>query len=268
MIDGRDFRSGDVAPMLDAANHPVAGVGIVNESFARYYFGGRSPIGRRVSMRQAKDVDAPLDIIGVVADTAYRHVREPMRPIVFVPYGNVGEGALLVRSAGQPLALAPTLGRLLRRQWPEARVRELRPAADFIATQMVVERLLARLTGVFAGLGLLLAGIGLFAVVNDAVIQRRKEIGVRIALGAQSLDVARHVTVGALVLVGLGLVAGIGGGVAFGRVIGALLFQVTPTEAGALLRPLVILAFVFGLASLPPVVRAVRTDPVDTLRND
>jgi ABC-type antimicrobial peptide transport system permease subunit len=115
---------------------------------------------------------------------------------------------------------------------------------------------------------LLLAGIGLFAVVNDAVIQRRKEIGVRIALGAQSLDIARHVTVGALVLVGLGLVAEIGGGVAFGRVVGALLFQVTPTEPGALVRPLLILAFVFALASLPPVVRAVRTDPVETLRND
>jgi predicted permease len=268
LVEGRDFRSGDVAPALDAANHPVAGVGIVNEAFARYYFAGRSPVGRRVSMRQAKDVDAPLDIIGVVADTAYRHVREPMRPIVFVPYGNVGEGVLLVRSASEPLALAPTLGRLLRRQWPEARVRELRPATDFIATQMVVERLLARLTGVFAGLGLLLAGIGLFGVVNDAVIQRRKEIGVRIALGARSLDVARHVTFGALVLVGLGLVAGIGGGVAFGRVVAALLFQVTPTEPGAIVRPFVILAFVFALASLPPIIRAIRTDPVETLRND
>jgi predicted permease len=268
MVEGRDFRSGDLAPSLDPSNQPVAGVGIVNEAFARYYFEGRSPVGRRVSMRQGKDVDAPLDIIGVVADTAYRHVREPMRPIVFVPYGHVGEGVLLVRSAGEPLALAPTLGRLLRRQWPAARARELRPAADFIATQMVVERLLARLTGVFAGLGLLLAGIGLYAVVNDAVIQRRKEIGVRIALGAQSVDVARHVTVGALVLVGLGLAAGIGGGVAFGRLISALLFQVTPTEPGALVRPLLILASVFAVASLPAVVRAVRTDPVETLRND
>jgi predicted permease len=266
MVEGRDFRSGDTAPSLDAANHPVGGVGIVNEAFARYYFGGRSPVGRRVSMRQAKDVDAPLDIIGVVADTAYRSVREPMRPIVFVPFGSVGEGVLLVRSAGDALALTPTLGRLVRRQWPEARVREIRPASDFIATQMVVERLLARLTGVFAGLGLLLAAIGLYAVVNDAVIQRRKEIGVRIALGAQSLDVARHVTVGALVLVALGLAAGIGGGVAFGRLIGALLFQVTPTDPAALVRPLVMLASVFALASLPPVLRAVRTDPVEALR--
>jgi putative ABC transport system permease protein len=268
MIEGRDFRSGDAAPSLDAANHPVAGVGIVNQAFARYYFSGRSPVGRRVAMRQGKDVDAPLDIIGVVADTAYRHVREPMRPIVFVPFTSVGEGVLLVRSAGDPLAMAPTLGRVVRTQWPGARVREIRPAGDFIETQMVVERLLARLTGIFAGLGLLLAAIGLYAVVNDAVIQRRKEIGVRIALGAQSIDVARHVTVGAIVLVGCGLAVGLATGVAFGRMIGALLFQVTPTDPSALVMPLVILASVFGLASLPPVIRAVRTDPVETLRSD
>jgi hypothetical protein len=266
--EGRDFRSGDAAPSIDASNHPVAGVAIVNEAFARYYFGGRSPVGRRVSMRQAKDVDAPLDIIGVVADTAYRRVREPVRPIVFLPFGDVGEGVLLLRSAGDPLALAPTLGRLVHAEWPGARVRAIRPAADFIATQMIVERLLARLTAVFAGLGVLLAAIGLYGVVNDAVIRRRKEIGVRIALGARSRDVVRHVTIGTLVLVGLGLAAGIGSGIAFGRLIGALLFQVTPTDPGALVKPLGILASVFVLASLPPVLRAVRTDPVETLRND
>jgi hypothetical protein len=268
MIEGRDFRRGDAAPSLDSANHPVAGVGIVNQAFARYYFGGRSPVGRRVAMRQAKDVDTPLDIIGVVADTAYRHVREPMRPIVFVPFTSVGEGVLLVRSAGDPLALAPTLGHVVRTQWPGARVREIRPASDFIETQMIAERLLARLTGVFAGLGLLLAGIGLYAVVNDAVIQRRKEIGVRIALGARAVNIVRHVTMGGFVLVSIGLAIGISAGIAFGRLVGALLFQVTPTDPFALAEPLLILGAVFGVASVPPALRAVRTDPTETLRND
>ena len=88
---------------------------------------------------------------------------------------------------------------------------------------MVVERLLARLTSWFAVLALLLAGIGLYGVVNDSVIQRRREIGVRMALGARAPDIVRHVTAGALVLVAVGLALGLGGGVAFGRVIGSLL---------------------------------------------
>ena len=127
-----------------------------------------------------------------------------------------------------------TLARTLRREWAGARMREMRPARDFIDTQMVVERLLARLTGSFATLALLLAGIGLYGVVNDAVIQRRREIGLRMALGAQATDIVRHVTIGSLVLVSVGLIAGLGAGVAFGRLIGALLFQVTPTDPVAL----------------------------------
>jgi putative ABC transport system permease protein len=268
MLEGRDFRVADTGPHLDAANQPVAGVGIVNEAFARRYFGGRSPVGRRVAVRQAKDVDAPMDIVGVVRDTAYRNGRETMQPIVFVPFGPVGEGTLMVRTAGDPMALATTLGRVLRREWPDARVRRLRLARDFIDTQMIVERLLARLTACFAVLGLLLAAIGLYGVINDAVIQRRREIGIRMALGAQAVDIVRHVTVGAFVLVSIGLVLGLGGGVAFGRVVSAVLFRVTPTDAGALVTPLLVLGVVFALASLPPVIRAVRTNPTETLRSD
>jgi predicted permease len=268
MIEGRDFREGDAAPALDEAERPVPGVGIVNESFVRRYFKGRSIVGRQVLMRRSKETDAPLTIVGVVRDTAYRHVREPMKPIVFVPMTGIGSGTMFVRTAGDPLALGPTIGRLFAREWPDARLRMIRPATDFIETQMVVERLLARLTSWFAMLALLLAGIGLYGVVNDAVIQRRREIGVRMALGARAPDIVRHVTMGALVLVVVGLVLGLGSGVAFGRVVGSLLFQVTPTEFGPLATPLAILAAVFTLASLSPSIRAVRTNPTETLRSD
>ena len=268
LLEGRDFRSADAAPRLDSASQPVAGVGIVNLAFAQRYFGGRNPVGERVLVRQEKDVDAPLAIIGLVSDTAYRTVRERMRPIVFVPYSGVGEGTLLVRVAGEPAAFGQTLARTLRREWAGARPREMRPARDVIDTQMVVERLLARLTGSLATLALLLAGIGLYGVVNDAVIQRRREIGLRMALGAQATDIVRHVTIGSLVLVSVGLIAGVGAGVAFGRLIGALLFQVTPTDPVALAPPLAILATVFAMASLPPAIRAIRTDPTETLKRE
>jgi ABC-type antimicrobial peptide transport system permease subunit len=133
---------------------------------------------------------------------------------------------------------------------------------------MIVERLLARLTSVFAGLGLLLAAIGLYALVNDGVRQRRREIGVRMALGARAADIVRHVTLGALVLVCMGLAIGLGAGIAFGRVISSLLYQVRPTDVGAVAPPLLILVLAFAVASLPGVMSAVRTDPTETLRND
>ncbi len=268
LIEGRDFRETDVAPDLDEAEHPIAGVGIVTEAFARRYFGTGSAVGRQVSMRRSKDIDAPLTIVGVVADMAYRHVREPMRPIVFVPMNRIGSGTMLVKTAGDPMSLGTAVARLFAREWPEARLRQMRPAMDLIETQMVVERLLARLTSWFAVLALLLAGIGLYGVVNDSVIQRRREIGVRMALGARAPDIVRHVTAGALVLVAVGLALGLGGGVAFGRVIGSLLFQVTPTEFSALVVPFAILAGVFTLASLSPSIRAVRTNPTETLRSE
>ena len=268
LLQGRDFRQGDTGPGLDAADKPVAGVGIVNVAFADRYFGGRNPVGERVLVRLAKTVDAPLDIIGMVSDTTYRRVRDQMRPIVFVPYEGTGEGTLLVRVAGEPSTFGQTLAGTLRREWPGARLRQIRPAMDYIDTQMVVERLLARLTASFAMLALLLAAIGLYGVVNDAVTQRRREIGLRMALGAQASDIVRHVTVGSLVLVCVGLLTGVGAGVAFARVIGSLLFQVTPTEATALVPPLMILVTVFALASLPPAIRAVRTDPTETLKRE
>ena len=92
-----------------------AGVGIVTEAFARRYFGTGSAVGRQVSMRRSKDIDAPLTIVGVVADIAYRHVREPMKPIVFVPMGTAsGLGRCSVETAGDPMSLGTAVARLLR----------------------------------------------------------------------------------------------------------------------------------------------------------
>jgi predicted permease len=268
LLDGRDFGPADRGPGLDRDQRPVAGVGVVNEAFARRYFEGRSPVGRRIQVRQGDDVEAPLEIVGLVRDTPYRRVRDAVQPIVFVPFGGMGEGTLMARTTGDPLALGPGLARVLQSEWPGARVRDLRPATDFVRTQTVAERLLARLCAAFAALALLLAGIGLFAVVNDAVVQRRREIGVRMALGARALDVVRHVTARALGLVALGLVLGLAGGLAFGRLVRSILFQVAPTDGGPLGLPFLVLAAVFAAASLSPTLRAVRTDPTETLRCD
>jgi ABC-type antimicrobial peptide transport system permease subunit len=133
---------------------------------------------------------------------------------------------------------------------------------------MLRERLLTTLSLFFATVALLLAGIGLYGVLNYAVIQRRREIGVRMALGARAVHVVRRVGAEMLTPVGVGLIVGLAGGLAFGRLIQSILFEVKATDAMSVATPLLTLAVAAALAAVPPAVRAVRIDPAQTLRSE
>jgi predicted permease len=266
MLDGRDFRAGDRAPKLDAEARPVPGVGIVNETFARIYFEGRSPVGREVGMRQRDNIWAPMQIVALVGDAAYSNVRDPMRPVVYVPIENRGDAAITVRTAGDPVALAPALLASLASVRPEFNVRIMVPQSAFARRQMIRERLMATLSSFFAAVALLLAGVGLYGVLNYAVIQRRREIGIRMALGARAAHVVRRVTALLLAMVAGGCGAGLAAGVAFGRLVEPLLFNTNPTSAASVATPIAILLATAALAAIPPAARAVRIDPVQTLR--
>jgi putative ABC transport system permease protein len=249
-------------------------VGIVNEAFARAYFDAQSPIGRQVLVRQYKrnpqdtDVDAPMDIVGLVRDSVYDSLREPMRPTVFVPNEASNHAALVVRTKGDPLALGATLRREVTRVRADFRVTNVGTQSAFVQRQMLRERLLATLSLFFAAVALFLAGVGLYGVLNYAVIQRRREIGVRMALGARAADVVRRVAAEMLTPVGVGLIVGLTGGLAFGGLIERILFEVKATDAWTITVPLLTLASAAALAALPPAVRAVRIDPAQTLRSE
>jgi ABC-type antimicrobial peptide transport system permease subunit len=138
--------------------------------------------------------------------------------------------------------------------------------SELVRQQMVRERLLATLSGFFAGVTLLLAAIGLYGVLNASVVQERREIGIRMALGARAWHVVRGVTAGIFAMAALGSAIGLAGGFAFGRVIEGLLFQIKATDAAHLAAPLLVLAAAAGLAAIAPALRAVRIDPAQTLR--
>jgi predicted permease len=265
MVQGRDFRPGDVRPEVDAKNQPVPGIAIVNEAFARVYFDGQNPVGRRVTVRPRNEVHAPMEIVGLVRDTVYASVRDPMRPTVFVPLGNRSNGALIVRTSGDPLALASTLRHEISTLRPDLRVR-LGLMSALVSRQMIRERLLATLSLFFAIVALLLACIGLYGVLNYGVVQRRREIGVRMALGARAAHVVRGVTREMVLMVALGAIVGLAGGLGFGRLVEKLLFQVKAVDPIVLLTPMCTLAAAAALAALPPILRAVRIDPAQTLR--
>jgi len=132
----------------------------------------------------------------------------------------------------------------------------------------VRERLLARLALFFGMVALLLAGVGLYGVLDYSVLQRRKEIGIRMALGAQAGDVARRVTVEVFSMVLAGALAGLALGMASARYIEALLFQVKPTDPAMLALPSLAILAAALLAALPPVIHAVQTDPLTVLRSE
>jgi len=269
LIDGRDFRPGDDPPLLiDGRKQPSAGVGIVNEAFARKYFDGRNPVGSLAYVRQGNDALAPMRIVGYVKNAVYSNVREPITPVVYVPITAKDGATLIIRTAGDSNALAPVLRLAVPQIRPEFRVRNIQFQSALVRRQMIRERLLAALSFFFAFVALLLAATGLYGVLNYSVIRQRHEIGIRMALGAPAGHVVGHVTTGILAMVCLGSIIGLAGGLASVRFVEMLLYEVKATDATMVAAPILTLFGAATLAALPPVIRAVKIDPAQTLRNE
>jgi predicted permease len=262
-IDGRDFLPSDTSP----------GAAIVNETFAREFFNGEKLIGRSF---EKTFPHLQFQIVGVVRDSPYRNLRERIVPVAYVPFRGIDEngalqpirsGTFIVRTASRnPLSLASTLRREIPRARAEFRVSNIRTQKEINESHTVRERLLAMLALFFAGVALLLAGIGLYGVLDYSVLQRRREIGIRMALGAQAGDVARRVTVDVLSMVLLGAIAGLALGFGSVRYIESLLYQVKATDVGVLTLPSLTILVAALLAAVPAVIRAVRIDPAAMLR--
>lgn len=268
MLGGRDFRWGEVPPHLEGNGRAVAGVGIVNEAFARTYFDGGNPVGRVVEVRQGKDVSAAMEIVGYVRDAGYRYVREPVRPTVYVPLGNRAGANVVVRTAGDPLAMAPGLRREISQAGSGLQVLDIDTQRSLVDRQMLRDRLLATLSLFFSIVAIVLAGIGLYGVLNYSVIQQWRELGIRLALGARWAHVVGRVAANTLGMVCLGSAIGLGAGLGCERFVEALLFQVKAGDPGSIAPPILILLAAAIMAALPPAIRAVRIDPARALRGD
>jgi putative ABC transport system permease protein len=266
LLDGRDFRPGDTHP----------GAALVNETFAKTYFDGVDPVGKSFDLSLDEGVRLRYEIAGLVGDVRYRNLREPILPQLYVPFHAVdnndvsrkrGAGILLVRTSSlNPRSMASVLRQEVPRARAEFRVSRIRTQLEINQSQTVRERLLATLALFFAIVALLLAGVGLYGVLHYSVLQRRREIGIRIAVGARAGGIARLVTMDVFAMVLVGAVAGIGLGMLSVRYVESLFYQVKATDMQMLVFPaLAILAGAF-LAALRPVMQAVRIEPVSMLR--
>jgi predicted permease len=260
LLQGRDLRAGDTVP----------GSALVNDAFARQYLRGENPVGRSFEVVQNEGRRVRYQIVGLVGDARYRNMREPMKPSAYFPFqGSFGRATFMVRTASQnPLAIASVLRQEVPRALPGFRVSNIRTQTALIEQHTGRERLLSILALFFGVVALLLAGVGLYGVLDYSVLQRRREIGIRIAIGAQAMDIARRVTMDVFAAVLAGSLFGIVFGIASVRFIESLLFGVKATGAGALAVPMVAILAVALVAALPAMIRAVRIDPATILRSE
>lgn len=267
LVEGRFFEPGDRVGGL-----PVV---VVNQQLVQMFWPGESAIGKRIRMASA--ADAPwLHVVGVVDDVQFRTLADDVRPAWYLPLAqmplSLGQPArsfsVAVRAAGEPTLLTQSMRAVVRAVDPTLPVIRLRTLDRVVVESKARPRFTMLVLGLFAALALVLGAIGIYGVLAYAVAQRTREFGIRMALGADARELTGLVVGEGLRLVLLGLAIGIAGAFAATRLIQGLLFRVSPTDPGTFLFVGAAICLIAIVASLVPVSRALRTDPMQALRTD
>ena len=284
LIAGRMFDNRDVAtappPSAQGANTqaantqasnpqaPTQGVVIIGKTLADKIFAGRDPVGRKLAYTSAGST--PDLIVGVVGDVKIGGLDEALRPVLYFPFRRFPGVStnLVVRTDGDPTALATAIRSETRAIEPEVVVFNMRPMEEVIGDSPAafMRRFPALLIGIFAGVALLLASIGIYGVVSYSVSQQTHYIGVRMALGAQASDILKMVLKQGLALALAGMALGALASLALMRLLRSLLFEVQPTDAMTFAVVLGTLLVVALLACYIPARRATKVDPLVALR--
>jgi predicted permease len=265
VLQGRAF--------ADSDNETAPRVALFNEAAARFYFGDRNPIGAQVRFvfdpRNEKP-PAPYEIVGVVKDARYQTLREPDTRMIYLPVAQkrdrLGRLILAVRAEGKPADLSHALSSAVRALGPDIFLTDIATLSERVDQSLVQERLVATLSLFFGLLALLLACIGLYGVLTYDVARRTQEIGIRMALGANSQRVVQLVLREALLWVTVGVVLGLGAALATTQWIESLLFDLKPHDPLTIGLAALVLLVVAAVAGYLPARRAARVDPLVALR--
>jgi predicted permease len=285
LLLGRDFRPEDepaVTPgesFMGAIGRSSGGSGertadasrvcIIDESLARHLFAGANPVGRHLCYGDGYHAENALEIVGVVKDAHYGSVRNPdeVGTIYETSWSNGAEVRWLeVRLAGSAAPVIAGIRRALRDMDPNVPVMRVRMMEEYLNDAITRERLIAFLSGFFGILALGLASVGLYGVMAYAVTQRTREVGIRMALGAQRGDVVRMIVRESLVPVVIGMLIGLVAALALARLIASLLYGVAPSDPGSIVVAVAAMLAVALLAAAIPARRAGRVEPMTALR--
>lgn len=239
---------------------------IINQALARQLFGEENPVGREIRILPRKGAGAPREIIGVAGAIKHRGLQGAEVPILY--WHSQEAPAFIVRTSQNPAALVTAIRAILRKVDPELVVSRAFTTEQIVARSLADRRFATLLMLAFDGLGTLLAALGLYGVTAYAVSRRKREIGLRVALGAQREDVLRLILGQGMRLVGVGIAAGLVSALILARAMQSLLFVVTPADPRILTVVSVLLAAIALLACYVPARRATRMNPTDVLRAD
>jgi predicted permease len=262
MLLGRDVQASDTQTSQRVA--------VINEAMAKFYFAGQNPIGRTFALDDPKLKDRAITIVGVARDVRDHDLRESIPPRYYIPVTQAWEPMstwkLEIRTVAEPGAVTKSVRDAVAGFNHNLPVTDVTTVTQSVDDSLLAERTVSHLSAFFGGLVLLLASIGLYGITAYTVAGRTREIGVRMALGAQRSDVLWMVLREALVMVAAGVVAGVPAAIAIGSGIKSLLFGLRPVDPVALLATIIVLALVGGLAAFLPARRATKVDPMQALR--
>jgi predicted permease len=258
LLQGRDFNA------QDSVGSPK--VIIVSDSFARYFYGGENPLGKRISMGPVKD----LEIVGVVGDAKLWNLKETMSRTVYYAQEqrHMGRQRLCVRAMGDASALVAAIRHEVRSLDPNLPVFNVKTFADQINESINRERLVALLSSFFGFFALLLAGLGLYGVMAYSVVRRTREIGIRMALGARAGNVLWLVLRETLLLALIGIAVGLPAALAVARLTKGLMFGLAANDPLTIALSMLLMIGIAALAGYLPAKRAGRVDPMIALRTE
>jgi predicted permease len=255
----------------EADNEKAKYVGIVSEAMAKRFWPKLDPMGRQ--FRIASDMSHPIEVVGIAKDARYNGMTGTIRPFFYVPFAQHFTGnsleTLQIKTAAAPAAMIPEVERVIESLAPDLPVFDVKTMTEALDTLngMLIYQVGAVLAASLGLLGLVLAIVGVYGVVSFAASQKTHEIGIRMALGAEPLDILQMVFREGLVIIGIGLAVGIAGALLAGRVVGDFL-AISPKDPFTYVSVSAILAVVALAACYVPARRAMRVDPMVALRHE
>jgi predicted permease len=263
LLAGRDFST------ADALNKQ--GVAVVNQLFVKQYFAGRNPIGHRIGLGTDPGTKATIEIIGIMQDAKYNDVRSPFRPQVFLDddqNDDIQQINIYVKTAARPGRMFAVLRRAVQEVDPNVPVFGMRTMTEQADLTIVRERLIASLAAAFGLLATVLAAVGVYALIAYSVASRTREIGIRVALGAEAETVLWTVMREVFTLALGGACVAVPAAWALSRLVAAELYGVSPHDAASMLAATLLLSTVVSVAGYLPARRALDVNPIIALRAD